>query len=111
MIPESDALAACSSRDARALLALSDSAARAAAIAEAADEPAEELERARAASKLAAIFASVKLHTPPRTVRLERRVPDIALATCAPYVCAVLFEQATDHANVLFRLGLSPYFT
>lgn len=109
LIPESDALAACSARDARALLALSDSASRAAAIAEAADEPgADELERARA--KLASLFATVRLQNTPRTITLERRVPDIALATCAPYLCAVLFEQAPDRANVLFRLGLSPYF-
>ena len=109
LIPESDALAACPARDARALLALSDSASRADAIAAASDEP-DELERARAASKLASLFAVVRLHNPPKTIPLERRVPDIALSTCAPYVCAVLFEQATDRANVLGRLGLSPYF-
>ena len=107
LIPASDALAQCSARDARALLELSDSAARAAAIAEASDD-ADELERAKAARKLASLFAAIRL--PHRSIELERRVPTVALATCAPYVCGVFFEQRPDHAGVLFRLGLSPYF-
>ena len=107
LIPASDALAQCSARDARALLELSDSAARAAAIAEASDD-ADELERANAARKLASLFAAI--HLPRRSIELERRVPNIALATCAPYVCGVFFEQRPDPAGLLFRLGLSPYF-
>jgi len=111
LIPASDALAQCSARDASALLALSDSAARAAAISEAADEhAADELERTRAARKLASLFPAIQLHTPPKCIELERRVPAIALAACSPYVYGILFEQKSDSALVLLRLGLSPYF-
>lgn len=111
MIPEGDALAGCSARGARDLLCLSDSAARAAAVAEASDEPAADAaERARAIRALSSLFAVVHLHHPPRSIALEPRVPDLALAQCSPCLFAALFAQAPDHAGVLRRLGLSAFF-
>ena len=111
LIPESDALAGCSARGARELLCLSDGAARAAAIAEASDEPAADAtERARAVRELATLFAVVHLQNPPRSIELERRVPDLELARCSPYLRDVLFAQAPDRANALRRLGLSAFF-
>jgi hypothetical protein len=111
LIPETDALAGCSARGARELLCLSDSAARASAIAVASDEPAADaLERARAVRELSSLFAVVHLHNPQRSIELERRVPDIELARCSPYVLDVLFARAPDHANTLRRLGISAFF-
>jgi hypothetical protein len=111
LIPETDALAGCSARGARELLCLSDSAARASAIATASDEPAADaLERARAVRELSSLFAVVHLHNPKRSIELERRVPDIELARSSPYLLDVLFARAPDHANTLRRLGISAFF-
>lgn len=114
LIGETDALASkCSTRNARALLELSDSWARAAAIAEVADAEAD-ARLARAHLELGSLFSSIHLASPAsaaNVVELGRVVPDIALAERAPYVCGLLFAQAPDDAHVLYRLGLGRFFS
>jgi hypothetical protein len=115
LIGETDALAnKCSTRNARALLELSDSAARAAAIAEVADPGCDEklaVQLARAHCELGSLFSSIHLARPASVIELGRVVPDIALARRAPYVCNLLFAQAPDTAHVLYRLGIGRFFS
>ena len=114
LIGETDALAeGCSTRNARALLELSDSAARAAAIAEVA-EPGSDEKLERAHRELGSLFSSIHLARQTNVanvIELGRVVPDIALARRAPYVCDLLFAQAPDTAHVLYRLGLGRFFS